>query len=167
MSKYVLVADIAQLPGSLVIGDDPATDTLTVNALLTTDLVPDGDGTRSLGSPSAQWKVHGTVIDGITENFSQAFEHTLSGSNEYFTVWTYIAADYVGGTMKVYVKKKDSNNYGIAEYLFLNSTTIGGLRGDHRDRRPGQPGHPDHQQQPERHCGGQCGRRLRGVGNPV
>jgi hypothetical protein len=132
MSKYVLVADITQLPGSLTIGDDPASDTLGVNALLTTDLVPDGDLTRKLGSPSAQWKVYGTVTDGVVETHSGRFQHTVSGgggAGDAIDVFDYVAADFVGGTMKVHLAEQGTNNSGIAEYLFLNNTDAGGTGG--------------------------------------
>lgn len=115
--------DHLDVPGSMTIGNDAATDTLEVVAAVSSDLIPDGNGTRSLGSPTAQWNIHGSVTDGVTETQSVAFTHTLGAAGEYITVWTYPAADYVGGHLKVYIR--DGSNSGIAEYLFLNNTTVG------------------------------------------
>ncbi len=115
--------DHLDIPGSVTIGNDSATDTLEVLAGISSDLIPDGNGTRNLGSPTAQWNIHGSVTNGVTETFSVEFPHTLGAAGEYITVWTYIAADYVGGTLKVYIR--DGTNSGIAEYLFLNNTTVG------------------------------------------
>jgi hypothetical protein len=42
--------------GNIVIGDNPIDDTITINARIESDLIPDLDNTRSLGSSSKQWR---------------------------------------------------------------------------------------------------------------
>jgi hypothetical protein len=42
--------------GNIVIGNNPLEDTLTINARIESDLIPDTDNTRDLGSPSKQWR---------------------------------------------------------------------------------------------------------------
>ncbi len=133
MSKYVLVTDIAQLPGSLTIGDDPASDTLTVNALLASDVVPDGTGTRILGNPGARWDMFGNrlYVEDLRGPASHDVANTIVGytltgigpTPDTIEVFTFDGLLYRGGTMTVYVEDNaaaGAKTVGTAEYTFIN-----------------------------------------------
>jgi hypothetical protein len=112
-----------ELPGSVRIGNDPTEDTVIVTALVASDIVPDGVTPRTLGSGANKW---GAIeVEDLrladTDMFSGTFTFTSSlTTSEQIVVVTYIAADYVGGEMTVWMSDGTVANYGVAKYVFSN-----------------------------------------------
>ena len=67
------------LGGNLILGDDPDNDSVTFNSDVASDILPDGDGTRDLGSSTLRYaEVHGQAIFGAIS----ASNGVVSGSSQ-------------------------------------------------------------------------------------
>jgi hypothetical protein len=67
------------LGGNLILGDDPNNDSVTFNSDVASDILPDGDGTRDLGSSTLRYaEVHGQAIFGAIS----ASNGVVSGSGQ-------------------------------------------------------------------------------------
>ena len=53
-------ADTVTIPGSTVVGATNA-EAVSVIAKVNTDIIPDSDASRNLGSPSARWILHASA----------------------------------------------------------------------------------------------------------
>jgi len=79
-------ADTVTVAGSTVVGTDN-TETVAVNAKVNTDIIPDSDAARNLGSPSARWILHAsaTTFGSLSTNTmttSGTSDLTLSASQD-------------------------------------------------------------------------------------
>lgn len=79
-------ADTVTVVGSTVVGQD-ANETVAVNAKVNTDIIPDSDASRNLGSPSARWILHAsaTTFGSLSTNTmttSGTSDLTLSASQD-------------------------------------------------------------------------------------
>ena len=126
--------DHLDIPGSVTIGNDGATDTLEVLAGITTDLIPDANLTRNLGSEGTgtpgterRWQnVHqNAAVFSCGRMFCEQFTHTttLTLVNN-IQVLVYTASDFVGGRITVHMKAQGSSNSEIAEYVFATDETL-------------------------------------------
>ncbi len=126
--------DHLDIPGSVTIGNDSATDTLEVLAGITSDLVPDGNLTRNLGSEGTgtpgterRWQnVHqNATVFSCGRMFCEEFTHTttITAVND-IQVLVYTASDFVGGRITVHMKEQGTSNSEIAEYVFATDETL-------------------------------------------
>ena len=126
--------DHLDVPGSMTIGNDGATDTLEVVAGIASDLIPDANLTRNLGhggdgnpGTERQWaEVHQLAsVYSCGRVFCEQFEHTTSTAvQENIEVLVYTASDFVGGRITVHMKAQGSTNTGIREYVFATNETL-------------------------------------------
>ena len=122
-----------ELPGSVQIGNDPAEDTLEVVALVASDIVPDGNGTRNLGTLSPVRSAWAMVLANQIEHeytftTSELFQHgPTTGLVETIEVYRYDADLYVGGEMTVWMTEDDLSPSGtsVKKYVFVNDATQG------------------------------------------
>ena len=112
----------AEIDGNIVLGGnitvgDAATDTITLTADLSSDIIPDANNTRDLGaSGTAFAEIHGTNIYGTLNGTVYATNGVISGS----TQLTNVATDF--GTGRV-----SGDNFGDADG---GSTFTGSFSGD-------------------------------------
>ena len=67
------------LGGNLILGDDPANDSVTFNSDVASDIIPDGDNNRDLGSSTLRYQeIHGVDIFGAIN----ATNGVVSGSGQ-------------------------------------------------------------------------------------
>ena len=67
------------LGGNLILGDDPANDSVTFNSDVASDIIPDGDNSRDLGSSTLRYQeIHGVDIFGAIN----ATNGVVSGSGQ-------------------------------------------------------------------------------------
>ena len=136
MAKTILADKVGtdtgtlDFPGSVVIGN-ANTDTVTVNAEVASDLIPNNSN-RNLGNSTNRWLVveANSVHTSHSDTFSGTFTHTLADGAVagIITVATYDAPIYVGGTMTVWmgVATDLTNNYGTSEYVLASHDNGGG-----------------------------------------
>ena len=81
------VAGLLTIDGDAVVIGDTFSDTLTINSAITSDLVPDQNAVRDLGSPAYYWDE--VYADNITVNTLSAASTTIGGTqNNSFTINT-------------------------------------------------------------------------------
>jgi len=126
--------DHLDVPGSMTIGNDEATDTLEVTASIASDLTPDVNLTRNLGhsgdgtpGTERQWaEVHQLAsVYSCGRVFCEQFTHTTSTAvQENIEVLVYTASDFVGGRITVHMKAQGTSNSEIGEYVFATDETL-------------------------------------------
>lgn len=76
-------ADTVTVPGSTVIGTNNA-ETVTVNAKVNSAVIPDGDGTRDLGSAAAQWNIYSATATFTTITGPAASDLTITSAQDIY-----------------------------------------------------------------------------------
>lgn len=125
--------DHLDVPGSLTVGNDRATDTMEVVASVSSDLVPDANLSRNLGfggtgtpGTERQWQeVHqNAAVFTCGRMFCNQFTHTTSTAvQEDIEVVVYNASDFVAGRVTVWLRAQGTSNSGIREYVFASDET--------------------------------------------